>query len=78
MVDEQMLNKLTIIETETVLIVAFADNPDDWLARFEKGAGFPAQQWAERMVSLYNQPERRNRAQPQKGKFHEPNNTPDG
>lgn len=47
--------ELTIVETKTAVIVAYAASPDDWVARFEKTAAFPAYEWAERMVALYQQ-----------------------
>ena len=31
-----------------------AEDPDDWLARFEKGEGFPAREWAENMARVFN------------------------
>ena len=46
--------KLTLIETKEAYLVVFDNNPDDWVARFSKSQGFPAREWAERMVMLYN------------------------
>ena len=31
-----------------------AEDPEDWLVRFEKTPDFPAREWAENMVSVYN------------------------
>ena len=31
-----------------------AEDPDDWLVRFEKSGDFPAREWAENMVRVYN------------------------
>ena len=30
------------------------EDPDDWLARFEKEDGFPAREWAENMARVFN------------------------
>lgn len=49
-----MVEELVIVEQERKIIVAWADDPEDWVASFEKQPGFPARQWAERMVELYN------------------------
>ena len=46
---------LTIIETETAIFVTYTTNPNDWVARFEKTATFPARTWAERMVARYDE-----------------------
>lgn len=54
-----MNDSLTIIETKTAVFVAYAHHPDDWIARFEKSATFPARDWAERMVALYQQQQKR-------------------
>ena len=47
--------RLTIVETETAVFVAYATNPNDWVARFEKTTTFPARTWAERMVARYDE-----------------------
>jgi hypothetical protein len=39
---------------EAAFLVVRREDPDDWLARFEKGGGFPAREWAENMVRVYN------------------------
>lgn len=49
-----MPNQLVVIEREDAIIVAWADAPQDWVASFRKAEGFPAREWAERMVSLFN------------------------
>ena len=46
--------RLVVREEEAAFLVVGAEDPDDWLARFEKGDGFPARQWAENMVRVYN------------------------
>ncbi len=45
---------LIIVETEEALLVAFVGKPEDWVARYELHKGFPAREWAERMVNAYN------------------------
>ena len=47
--------RLTLIETDYEVVVAWADNPEDWVARFKKDGEFPAHYWAERMQSLYTE-----------------------
>jgi hypothetical protein len=49
-----MWGKLTIIDSESWVYVAPNQDPEDWVARFEKAEDFPALEWAERMVALYN------------------------
>ena len=44
---------LILIESDDEVIVAWADDPKDWVARFKKDGEFPAPHWAERMQSLY-------------------------
>ncbi len=46
--------RLVVLETETALVVAPEDDPDDWIAVFAKGPEFPALDWAERMAALFN------------------------
>lgn len=50
-----MRDQLIIIESEEAYIIAWADNPQDWVVSFRKEAGFPAREWAERMISIRNQ-----------------------
>jgi hypothetical protein len=55
--DEQVLrieDKLTVREEEGAFLVVRADDPEDWLARFERDGTFPAREWAENMVNVYN------------------------
>lgn len=35
-------------------MVASEDDPSDWIACFTQDEAFPARDWAERMVELYN------------------------
>jgi hypothetical protein len=52
--DPQVVGKLAVVEEEAVFFVVRADDPDDWLVRFEKAPDFPAREWAENMVHVYN------------------------
>jgi hypothetical protein len=45
---------LSVREEETAFLVVWEDDPDDWLARFEKDGEFPAREWAENMADVYN------------------------
>lgn len=49
-----MWGRLTIIDMGRELRVAPIDDPDDWVVCFAKESGFPAQEWADRMIALYN------------------------
>jgi hypothetical protein len=51
----EMQAQLIIIESEEAYTVAWSDNPQDWIVSFRKGAELPAREWAERMVSIFNQ-----------------------
>ena len=37
-------------------LVAYASDPDDWIACFKKSETFPARVWAERMALLFARP----------------------
>lgn len=50
----KMHDELIIIEHKNAIIVAWADDPDDWIVRSDKHPGFPALRWAERMLELHN------------------------
>ena len=52
--DLQVVGKLAVVEEEAAFYVVRADDPDDWLVRFEKAPDFPAREWAENMVHVYN------------------------
>jgi hypothetical protein len=52
--DLQVVGKLAVVEEEEAFLVVRADDPDDWLVRFEKAPDFPAREWAENMVHVYN------------------------
>lgn len=50
----QVDGELAVVEEPAAFLVVRAGAPDDWLARFEKGHDFPAREWAENMVAVYN------------------------
>ena len=52
--DLQVAEKLAVVEEVAAFLVVRADDPDDWLVRFEKAPDFPAREWAENMVRVYN------------------------
>jgi hypothetical protein len=52
--DSQVSGRLAVREEAEAFLVVRAEDSDDWLVRFEKSPGFPARQWAENMVRVYN------------------------
>ncbi len=46
--------RLAVREEEAAFLVVRAEDPDDWLVCFEKSQDFPAREWAENMVQVYN------------------------
>jgi hypothetical protein len=52
--DLQVVGKLAVVEEEAAFFVVRADDLDDWLVRVEKASDFPAREWAENMVHVYN------------------------
>ena len=50
----QVDGRLAVREEEAAYVVVRAEDPEDWLVRFEKSPDFPAREWAENMVSVYN------------------------
>lgn len=62
--DLKVTGALAVREVEAAYLVVRAEDPDDWLARFEKSTDFPAREWAENMVSVYNRRLSRRRAGP--------------
>lgn len=53
--DPEVLDgRLAVIEEEEAFLVVRAADPNDWLVRFEKSSDFPAREWAENMVCVYN------------------------
>jgi hypothetical protein len=62
--DPQEGGRLAVREEEAAFLVVRADDPEDWLVRFEKTPDFPAREWAENMVRAYNRRLSRRRARP--------------
>lgn len=52
--DPQTDGRLAVREEDDAFFVVRAGAPDDWLASFSKGGGFPAREWAENMARVYN------------------------
>ena len=52
--EPQVEGRLAVREEEAEFLVVRAEDPDDWLVRFEKSGDFPAREWAENMVRVYN------------------------
>jgi hypothetical protein len=50
----QVEGRLAVREEGEAFLVVRAEDPDDWLVRFEKSPDFPAREWAENMVQVYN------------------------
>ncbi len=50
----ELTGALAVREEGAAFLVVRAEDPDDWLARFEKGDGFPAREWAENMARVFN------------------------
>ena len=57
--------RLSVREEETAFLVVREEDPDDWLARFEKDGDFPAREWAENMADVYNRRLARRSTEPQ-------------
>jgi len=62
--DPQEGGRLAVREEEAAFLVVRADDPEDWLVRFEKTPDFPAREWAENMVRTYNRRLSRRHARP--------------
>ena len=62
--DLQPSGALAVREEGAAFLVVRAEDPDDWLVRFEKDPGFPAREWAENMVRVYNRRLSRRHARP--------------
>ena len=62
--DPQVDGKLAVCEEGEAFLVVREGDPDDWLARFEKGGGSPAREWAENMVRVFNRRLQRHAAVP--------------
>jgi hypothetical protein len=50
----QVEDRLAVREEAAALLVISEGDPEDWFARFDKANGFPAREWAENMVRVYN------------------------
>ena len=50
----QLEGLLAVREEEAAFLVVREGDPEDWVARFDKANGFPAREWAENMVRVYN------------------------
>jgi hypothetical protein len=51
---QEVGGKLAIREERAAFLVVREEDPDDWLVRFDKDGGFPAREWAENMVRVFN------------------------
>jgi hypothetical protein len=51
---EAVNDTLMVVDEEEDVLVSWASDADDWVVRFEKSSDFPAYDWAQRMVQLYN------------------------
>ncbi len=54
-----MDGKLAVREERGAFLLVREGDPDDWLVRFDKDGGFPAREWAENMVRVFNRRLRR-------------------
>lgn len=45
---------LVVVEDDEEVRVVWADDPEDWLVRFDKNGDFPAREWAENMIRVYH------------------------
>lgn len=45
---------LAVVEKRDAFFVVRSDDPEDWLACFEKNPDFPSRAWAENMVHVFN------------------------
>jgi hypothetical protein len=52
--DPPVAGRLAVREEESAFLVVRAEDPEDWLVRFEKIPDLPAREWAENMVRVYN------------------------
>ena len=52
--DPQEGGRLVVREEDEAFFVVREEDPGDWLVRFDKGDDFPAREWAENMVCVYN------------------------
>src|SRR5918998_3152419 len=52
--DPRADERLAVREEGAAFFVVRAADRDDWLVRFDKSPDFPAREWAENMVRIYN------------------------
>ena len=50
----QVDGRLAVREEEEAFLAVREEDPEDWLARFDKADDFPAREWAHNMVRVYN------------------------
>ena len=48
------LGPLAVHEDAERCLVTDAEDEEDWIVRFDKGGEFPAREWADNMVNVYN------------------------
>jgi squalene cyclase len=48
------MSRLVVIEEPERVLVAWEDDPGDWLCAFAKAPEFPARRWADDMARIYN------------------------
>jgi squalene cyclase len=48
------MSRLIVVEEAERVLVAWEEDPGDWLCAFEKTPGFPARRWADDMARVYN------------------------
>jgi hypothetical protein len=49
-----ILGPLAVSEDDEKCLVVDADDEEDWVVRFDKSDAFPAREWADNMVNVYN------------------------
>jgi hypothetical protein len=49
-----ILGPLAVSEDAERCLVVDADDQEDWVVRFDKSDQFPAREWADNMVNVYN------------------------
>jgi hypothetical protein len=76
--DLQEPRRLAVREEVAAFLVVRADDPEDWLVRFEKSESFPAREWAENMVRVYNRRLKRRSAGPPTPPGMRPDSYPPG
>jgi len=48
-------DRLAVVEEPDRFLVVREDDPSDWLCAFARDGDFPAERWAQNMVSTYNE-----------------------